>query len=448
MSSAEANRDRIQPWTENPFYWQYKERPVLLLGGSVEDNLFQIDNLREHLDLLVSVGGNYVRCTMSSRDPGDVWPFQRDDTSGLYDLEKPGVEYWRRFEQFLKLTAERDIIVQIEVWDRFDYTREPWRDNPLNPKNNVNYTSEQSGLPHEINTHPAERESCFFRSVPALENNELLLRHQHKHVDRLLELSLPHGHVLYCMDNETNESHEWGFYWIRYIRAKAKAAGVEVQTTEMWDAWDLHHEHHGHSVNNPDLATFLDFSQNNQQEDERHYRNFLDARQMVVDSGAIRPINTVKTYGAHAGHHGSGREGIERFWRSIFGGAAAARFHRPPAGHGLGDIAQAHLRSARRVTDEIDALRCEPRTELLAGRSRNEAFCLARPGDVYAVFFTDGGQVRLKCDRPATVKWLNCWLGAWQDEHAVDPVEGMIQLRTPDTWGYWVGVVRERHEGT
>ncbi|NLD74710.1 MAG: hypothetical protein GX649_18575, partial [Chloroflexi bacterium] len=77
------NDARIRPYDANPFYWQYKGQPVLLLGGSVEDNLFQIPNIREHLDLLHSVGGNYVRCTMSSRDPGDAWPFERDPATGL-----------------------------------------------------------------------------------------------------------------------------------------------------------------------------------------------------------------------------------------------------------------------------------------------------------------------------------------------------------------------------
>ncbi len=44
------NADRIQPYPQNPFYWQYKGKPVLLLGGSVEDNLFQIPDLEAHLD--------------------------------------------------------------------------------------------------------------------------------------------------------------------------------------------------------------------------------------------------------------------------------------------------------------------------------------------------------------------------------------------------------------
>ena len=61
----EMEKDRIQIYKENPRYWQYKGEPILLIGGSVEDNLFQIPNLKEHLELLKSVGGNYVRSTMS-----------------------------------------------------------------------------------------------------------------------------------------------------------------------------------------------------------------------------------------------------------------------------------------------------------------------------------------------------------------------------------------------
>lgn len=31
----------IQPWPENPWYWSYRGEPVLLLGGTDDDNLFQ-----------------------------------------------------------------------------------------------------------------------------------------------------------------------------------------------------------------------------------------------------------------------------------------------------------------------------------------------------------------------------------------------------------------------
>ena len=117
----DANGQRIKPYEANPRYWQYKGKPVLLLGGSKDDNLFQLPDLREHLDELAAVGGNFVRNTMSDRrDKGfEVYPFQKL-ANGKYDLDQWKDEYWTRFENFLRWTHERDIFVQIEVWDRFD----------------------------------------------------------------------------------------------------------------------------------------------------------------------------------------------------------------------------------------------------------------------------------------------------------------------------------------
>ncbi len=95
--------DRIRPYPKNPYYWQYKGKPVLLLGGSWQDNLFNHPTgLAEHLDLLKSVGGNYVRNVMSHRNLGNVFAFKQVD--GKFDLDQWNDEHWRRFENFLKLT--------------------------------------------------------------------------------------------------------------------------------------------------------------------------------------------------------------------------------------------------------------------------------------------------------------------------------------------------------
>ena len=140
----EMEKDRIQIYKENPRYWQYKGEPILLIGGSVEDNLFQIPNLREHLELLTSVGGNYVRSTMSWVDEGDVPPHKK--VGDKYDLNQWNEEFWNRFRNFITWTHEMDIIVQIEVWATFNYYREPWAANPFNPKNNSNYTAGRNGF--------------------------------------------------------------------------------------------------------------------------------------------------------------------------------------------------------------------------------------------------------------------------------------------------------------
>jgi len=34
--------ERIEVYKQNPAYWQYKGKPVLLIGGTKDDNLFQI----------------------------------------------------------------------------------------------------------------------------------------------------------------------------------------------------------------------------------------------------------------------------------------------------------------------------------------------------------------------------------------------------------------------
>jgi hypothetical protein len=454
----------MRPYSKNPHYWQYKGEPVLLIGGSVEDNLFQIPDLEEHLDLLASVGGNYVRCTMSSRDQGDAWPFERDMASGLYDLTQPGREYWARFERFLKLADERDIVAQFELWDRFDFSREPWQDNPYNPKNNINYTAEESGLMTEIATHPGLGENAFFRSAPALEDNQLLLRYQNPQVDTMLSYSLKYGGVLYCIDNETRESPEWGSYWASYVKSRAAEAGVEVQTTEMWDDRDLTAPQHSATYDHPETYTFVDVSQNNHQSAESHWSGLQAVRRRIVESGEVRPINSVKIYGASTGPYGSSRDGQERFWRNIMGGLASSRFHRPPSGLGLAEIAQAHLRSMRMLTAEIDIFGCEPRNDLIGTRSWNAAYCLANAGVDYAVFFTDGGNVVLDMGAapggPVSLRWLDIrgcrWTGeaattepASKDEiYKIAPrplLKGdgpFLRLVTPTEEGYWAAVVK------
>jgi hypothetical protein len=446
------DQDRIQPYSRNPFYWQYKGKPVLLLGGSVEDNLFQIPDIEAHLDVLKSVGGNYVRCTMSSRDEGDVWPFEKDPETGLYDLNRPGEEYWRRFERFLQLAAERDIIAQFEMWDRFDFAREPWQKNPHNPKNNVNFTAEESGLLEEINTHPGRRENAFFRSVPAWENNQVVLQYQHLQVEKMLSISLQYGNVLYCMDNETNESPEWGWYWSKYIQAQAAKAGVGVETTEMWDAHDLLDSQHAHTFDHPEIYSFVDVSQNNHRPADEHWENPQEIRKRLVASGHIRPMNSVKIYGANSGRYGSTRDAQERFWRNVFGGLASSRFHRPPSGLGLNEIAQAHIRSMRVLTDDMDIFSCEPHNDLLQNRSWNEAYCTAHPGVEYAVFFPDGGNVLLDVSatggKPLTVRWLDIRKSRWTGEATRVKVEGGVEssiplrLITPTEEGYWAVLVK------
>jgi hypothetical protein len=333
------------------------------------------------------------------------------------------------------------------MWDRFDFAGGPWQDNPYNPKNNVNYTAKESGLSEVITTHPGRRESAFFRSVPALEHNQLLLRYQHLQVDKHLSFSLRYDHVLYCMDNETNESPEWPKYWATFVRQRAREAGVSVELTEMWDDHDLLGAQHANTVDHPELYTFVDVSQNNHQSGFDHWAKAQEIRRRIQESGQPRPINNVKIYGANTGRYGTHRDAQERFWRNIVGGLASSRFHRPPSGLGLNEIAQAHLRSMRLFAAALDLFRSVPHQELLSGHSRNEAYCTAIPGEAYAVFFPDGGNVTLDvsaaAERALTVRWLDIRRCAWTGEPApTAPTAGRLSLVTPAEDGYWAAVVQ------
>jgi len=437
----------IQPSETHPTYWQYDGHTTLLLGGSVEDNLFQISGLEAHLDTLVACGGNYVRCSMSARDEGNVWPFARHPGRGGYDLERPEGPYWKRFENFIRQTRERGIIVQIEVFDRFDFARDPWRDNPFNPANNLNYDEASSGLKTEYIQHPGARENPFFRTVPALEDNALLRRYQEKFVDRMLQVTLDQPHVLYCISNETNESPEWGRYWADYIRAKATAGGHRVFITEMWDARDLDSAQHRNTWMHPETYDFVEISQVNHQTGAAHWAQHMAFRKMLAATGQPRPVNTVKTYGANSGHYGTTRDGQERFWRSLLAGVAAVRFHRPASGLGLEPIAQANIRAARLFADKLDIFRCTPDAARLLGVSANEAFCSADPGRAYGLYFPDGGDVVLQSpvtppDATVKIEWLDIRAGEWLPaQDAVFDAASQLRLVTPREEGYWACVV-------
>jgi len=222
----DANADRIKPYVENPHYWQYKGEPVLLLGGSKTDHIFLVDGLKAHLDEMQAVGANYVRCTMSQREGKDLKPHKLL-ANGKFDLDRWNDEYWQRFQNMLKWTAERDIIVQIEVWDRFDYAdwgQRCWQTSPWNPTNNINYSHDQSGFAEQYNNGQLyQDEHPFFHTIKGtshyISRYDMIRKYQEAFVAKMLSYSLPYGHVLYCMNNETSSEADWGKYWIQFVQA-------------------------------------------------------------------------------------------------------------------------------------------------------------------------------------------------------------------------------------
>lgn len=441
----------LRPWAENPWYWSDRDRPILLLGGSDDDNLFQWpeQELIAQLDRLAAAGGNVIRNTMSDRkDKGfEVYPF-RQLPDGTYDLNEWNDEYWTRFERLLRESARRDVIVQIEVWDRFDYTdsggSDRWQIHPYNPRNNVNYTYEQSDFAERYPDHPGRNKQPFFFTTPEQRNNEVVLRYQQRFVDKMLDHTLRYGHVLYCMDNETSGEEEWGRYWAQYIKRRAAGEGKTVFVTEMWDDWDLTAPRHRRTFDHPELYDFVDVSQNNQNKGQKHWDNFLYVREYL--SSRPRPMNTTKTYGADGNKFGhTDQDGIERFWRHLLAGAASMRFHRPDSGLGLNDKAVAAIRAARKLESKVPLWSVRPANELLTDREPNEAYLAADAGRAYALYFPAGGEVTLDLSAATgelTMHWIDIGSGEWGAEQKL--AGGANVTVAPPGTGNWAAAIVRR----
>ena len=447
LPAAAAEYNGLRPWPENPFFWQFRGEPTLLLGGTDDDNLFQWPSpqLEEHLDALVAAGGNYIRNTMSDRHGRgwELYPFKQLD-NGNYDLDQWNLAYWERFSRMLRETARRDVVVQIEIWDRFDYTDNKdanhWQAHPYNPKNNVNYTYAESGFGKAYSDHPGRNKQPFFFTTPKQRNNKVVLRYQQRFVEKMLSYSLEYSHVLYCMDNETSAEEAWARYWATFVKERAKAADKRIYITEMWDDWDLRAERHQRTFAHPELYDFVDVSQNNQKKGQEHWDNFLWVREHL--SPQPRPMNTTKTYGADGGRHGNTQDGLERFWRHVLAGAAVVRFHRPDSGLGLSPLSKASLRAVRMLEEVAPTWTFSPANDLLSERSPDEAYLVRSSRGIYALYFTEGGAVHVDLSAAhgtAMLRWLDIEKGAWAGSHPIQ-TGGGTEVTAPSK-GHWLAVI-------
>ncbi len=450
-----SDNGRIRPYAENPFYWQYQGKPVMLLGGSREDNLFQIPGLDEHLDLLARVGGNYIRNTMDDCDEGDVKAFHFDTNASKYNLDLWNEEYWKRLDHLLEATKTRNMIVQVEVWPFHDVYHPYWSGSPWNPANNINYTATETILKSSYGqAHTHRRVHDFWDSVPALRHDRVLLRYQQRFVDKLLNHTLAYDHVLYTMTNEIHAGYspEWGWYWSRYISDAASARGKTVETSEMYWQTDLTDAQHLASLHRPDVYSFFEASQNSVQNGELHWSRLQHVRKVMLERKQPRPINQTKIYGRSGDQltwTGSTEQAIERFWRGVLGGAASVRFHRDECGLGLLPEARASIRAMRRFTDAIPPWQVSPRLDLLPNRADNGAYLMADPGRLYGLYFTDGGSVALDLSSATglfALRWISLSTGEWYGERTPLTGGSVVTITAPGRGGWAAAIVPDAGE--
>jgi hypothetical protein len=437
INPASGNKDKcIKPWTENPHYWQYKGKPVLLLGATDNDNLFQNENIESHLDSLRAIGGNYIRNTMSDRDQGDEKAFLRTP-DGKYDLTQWNDVYWKKFTTMLQLASERDIIVQIEIWDRFDHSRNEWLTDPYNPGNNINYTYAETGLDSIYPSHPGRNEQPFFYSVPELNNNEVILKYQQAFVRKLISISLEFDNVLYCIDNETSGVEEWATYWTGFIRENSK--GKEINITQMWDTWDVKSDIHKRTLDHPERYGYIDISQNSQLPG---YQNWVN-QQYVFDyiKDHPRPVNSTKIYGSDNGtwlDRGITTEhAVQTFFRNILGGYASSRFHRPPHGLGLSQTSINCLKSVRMIEEQVKFWDLDPAMDLILNNEENLAYIAAKDKNIFVIYFTKPGRVGLDLSdikKDFKIRWINIVNAEWGEAERIKG-GGVAELESYDDRG-------------
>ena len=368
---------------------------------------------------------------MSDRKAADVSPFERD-ADGTYDLERWNDPYWDRLAAFLEETAERDIVVELTLWDQHDLSDS----HPFSHENNVNYGRYDSGIASAADIHQA------------VDRNDVVYPHLERFVDRVLDVALDYDHVIYNVNNESTTGEEWERHWAEHVHERAAETGADVDVTSM-NMWP------GRSVavarRYPDTVTFVEMSQANQDSKgyrgQEHWDRLQRWREEIDEHVGPRPFNNVKIYGTDEDNPsaGSAEEAIERFWRNLIGGAASARFHRPKQwGIGLDDRAKSQIRSVRLLTDAVDLLALSPRNDLLSDRRPNEAYCAAESGRAYVVYFPDGGAVDVDfsgAEGSFDVRWLDADGAAWSGTDSLCGGDRRT-LSTPDA-GNWLAVVQK-----
>jgi hypothetical protein len=463
--SDQENGQGIRPYHENPFYWQYKGKPIVLIGGSDMDNLFQWtgSKLTDHLDLLISSGGNYVRNTMSSRnhafpynDDGMAYPFKKLP-DGKYDLDQWSDDYWNRLDTFLTETKQRDIIVQLELWDADTVIgREGWEKQPWNPENNINYILKSTYAKREGFRRP------FFLAVTELDNDPVLMSYQTKYIRKMLQICLKYDHVIYQIDNESSFPSEVSDYWVNLIHAEAGNKQVYVcdsrnlHSKSFQDFCDMSNPDHSYPLSHPELYNYTDISQNGGNKGQKHYDNLIWFRSQLLDNP--RPINHTKIYqfnwptgmSYRDRTSASPEEAADKFWRNIFGGAASARHHRHDpievwGGLGLTPFGQKQLRSMRMLLDSMWIFTMEPYNDLISSREENEAYALSEPGRQYAVYFTTHRDRSIQLDLSDAAgslveRWLDVASCSWNAEKTISG-SGKHTLSAPGS-GQWVVLLK------
>lgn len=467
-------------------YWKYGGGRVLLLGGwnhghnpfidhdtdNDRDNqgVSAVEQITAAMDEMAAAGGNYLRCVLNPGMASAVQGFPFCAKEGdRYNLEAMEGPFWERLAMFVSEAEKRNIIVQIELWDRFDLIDGSWGSwpgSPWNPKNNINYTADESGLEtsyRSFQNHP------FLKGVPGHPAYEgapaerkrqfdTVRRYQELFADRLLSITFEHGNVLYCMNNETHEDPAWGWYWMQYIENAAAARNLGVETTDMFD--DMYRAADSRGVDailsNRDRYDYVDISQaNSRHRDEDHWNAVNWLAETLGSADPPYLLHMTKLYGNDLALDGKPWSGfkpgdsdnaIEEWWRNLLAGVAGVRFHRPTAGIGLCGASKNCIKATRLVETLAKFWDVEADQSLLRDREPDEAYIAADPGKAYILYFTQNGGGSVGLDLSAhpetgfTLRWINITRGELGPSAELKG-GGTVSLNRPNGDAHWAAAI-------
>ncbi len=336
--------DRVQVYSENPHYIQYRGKPVFLFGCNQGWTLSLQDldhDYRTEFDRLHEVGGNLVRITpflppvVDAPDRFDDrrhnYPWKRIPEGNQYrlDLDAGGTSatFWDRLADLVRYAYDRDIVVSFEFWDLYGPARGPgfkqgdrWSSHPFYPGNSPDLAGDDM-LPAETDM----KDIAFCRTVTRGGYDKALTL-QEQYARRLLDVLSPYPNVIYCMVNETSAEKAWSDYWLRFTHRyfEEEWSGAPHLAGEMPREYGFVENFTVEDMIDDPAYWFADASQyfrGRGAEEARQSRTNVKAYydRMVDSPEKTKPISSMKIYNW---------DGPSVIWMRLFAGTATARYHR------------------------------------------------------------------------------------------------------------------------
>ena len=376
------------------------------------------------LETLLAHGGNFTRVMpYFPTHPTQPWVEVED---GRYDLSRFNEAWMERLEDYLAWTEAHGIVVLLEVFDNWSFVNDregAWQDNPWNPRNNVNYGTEQ------VSDQTERANAAIYQALADGEADVLALLEAY--VATLLEIALPHSNVTYNISNESNAPLAWSEYWAGFIRQLASERGLSVLIGEMPHAAVP-------STGVEPIAASASF-------------DYVDAASRTSDDmfGKVESAEVAGTDDVMTGLRAASEKPVTigkiyhrspaTLWSKFINGAAALRYHRNCERGGSDESNPQryfdYIQHLRSFIDEIDLAAVASTDDgLVEGVPTGvRADVLAAPGLWYAVYFykesddsSSGVQFSLDLGSAEyTARWFDPATGEWM------PAQGDVVDATP-----------------